>query len=67
METTKLQEMYWEAQTLHNKLFALENYIEKLRNRGRRCVRVQQKYFALLTQLRELNADMLMLESDSVA
>jgi len=67
METTKLQEMYWEAQTLHNKLFALENYIEKLRIRGRRCVKVQEKYFSLLNELRELNADMLLLESDTVA
>jgi hypothetical protein len=60
---TKLQELYWSAQTLHDKIFSLERYIYKITAQGKTPRKTYERYFSLLDELRMLNAEMLMIEA----
>lgn len=62
MKMNTLQKLYWESQSIHDKLFSLEHRMRRLTRDGKNCVRTQEKYFKLLDALREINASMLLLE-----
>jgi hypothetical protein len=63
METTRLQELFWMAHTLNDKLFALEARMRRIVGQGKSCVKTQNRYYELLDELREVNAEMLLIES----
>ena len=64
MHTTRMQDLYWLTQTIHDKCFALETQIYRCRRRGHQPNKIYNKYFALLDELRQANAEMLMIDGD---
>ena len=57
---TNLQNLYWQSQTLHDKLFSLEHHIRKTTAQGKTPHKALAKYLEILDELRETSAEMLL-------
>ena len=63
---TDLQEKYWRSQMLYDKLFSLEHHMRKLALQGKTPQKTLAKYWTLIDELREINAEMIMMEGEAV-
>lgn len=62
--TTKLQDLYWNSIKIYSQIIAVDQYMRKLTEQGKSCIKTQAKYFELWDTYRVMQAEMVLLEAD---
>ena len=59
----RLQELYVQSQTLHDRMFSLENRIHSMVKQGRTPRKAWQRYLDLFDELRGVEAEMVIIQA----